>query len=208
MSKLDSQAQNDGTDTLNLAVGRLSWLVYVVSSTCAVMAITIMVLVWWLIHTHPVPVGIGPHGEVIQLVPLDVAYIDDSRLEGMAEETLRLSFAHDFENYPQTINALAPRYTSDGFFSLKNAIAPFISQMKTNRYVMSLSIDRPPIVVDQQVISGTVTWFLQAVVYINRQGSNDRVPPTRYNVQMVMTRVPLIENLAGALTASVNLSPA
>jgi len=39
-------------------------------------------------------------------VTLDKPFVSDARVIGFTEECLRLSFAHDFENYRQTMNAV------------------------------------------------------------------------------------------------------
>ncbi|WP_321820931.1 MULTISPECIES: DotI/IcmL family type IV secretion protein [unclassified Burkholderia] len=205
----DGSTMNDGLDAIVMTVDRLSKMLVAAVIGLAGLAIAVAILAWFVTHKHPDPVGIDPHGNVIPLVRLDVAYLDDNRVAGFADETLRVSFAHDFENYPYTMNALSDRYTPSGFESFKEAMAPFIMQMKQKRYVMSLSIDRPPVVVEHGVDrNGAYTWTLQSMVYVNRQGSEDRMPPTKYTAVMVVTRIPLAENLRGISTTSVNLSPA
>jgi hypothetical protein len=207
-SATDPSGLNDSIDTLRLALDRLSKIAVWLSVGLAAVCVTVVIVVWFVTHTHYVPVGVGPGGQVIPLVRLNVAYLDDNRVAGFADETLRVSFAHDFENYPYTINALADRYTPDGFESFKQALAPFIQQMRSKRYVMSLSIDKPPIVVAHEEQGGVFTWTIQSQVFINRQGSQDRMPPTKYTAVMTITRIPLSENLRGVSTASVNLYPA
>lgn len=204
----DPSSINDSKDTLTIVVDRLSKAVVILLAVVVFLTVAVGTLAWYVTQVHHVPVGIDPTGRVIPLVRLNVAYLDDNRVAGFADETLRVSFAHDFENYPYTMAALSDRYTPDGYESFKEALAPFIAQMRAKRYVMSLSIDKPPIVVAHTQQNGVFTWTLQSQVYINRQGSVDRMPPTKYTAVMTVTRIPLEENLRGVSTASVNLYPA
>jgi len=204
----DPSTLNDDADTVTLALERLSKIVYYLVVAVSILAVAFVCVVWYAIHKPPVPIGIDPHGHAIPLLPLDVAHYSDARVASTAEETLRVSFAHDFENYGLTVTEVSDRYTPDGFDSFKNQLAPFIKQMKDKRYVMSASIDKPAIVVDGWAKDGVYVWKVQARIILNRVGQNDRMTPTPFVVTMMMQQVPLDENIAGIATASVDLTPA
>jgi hypothetical protein len=204
----DASAMNDEEDTQGLAIGRLSQIVYFLGISQAITSIGLVMFGWFVFHIPRVPVGVGPHGEAVPLVRLDVARYTDARVQADAEETLRITFAHDFQNYGDTIEAMSDRYTPEGFEQVKQQLAPFIKQMRERRYVMSASIERPAIVVDGRTIRGVYVWTVQSEIVVNRLGENDHMTPTPFYVTMKIQQVPLDMNIAGIATASLDMSPA
>lgn len=150
--------------------------------------------------------AVSEKGQVIPLVPLDKPYLNDSRVTGFAEECLRSSFAHDFENFRLTMNSAKTCYTSDGAAAFEAAMQPMLSDIRTKNMVMSSALE-PTVVVKTYKLSGIVHWETQTPMTLYRRGTRDQLTPVRFLVTSIVQRVPLDENVRGISLRSINLNP-
>lgn len=150
--------------------------------------------------------AVSETGRVVPLVPLDKPYVNDSRVSGFAEECLRSSFAHDYENFRITMNAAKNCYTSDGARKFEGAMEPMLDEIKTKRVVMSASME-PTVVVKTYILSGAVHWETQTPMTLYRRGTREQLTPIRFLVTTVVERVALDENVRGISVRSINLKP-
>lgn len=152
-------------------------------------------------------IGATDTGRFIPAVALDRPYLNEPRIQALAEECLRKSFAHDFRNFRATMGEATACYTPRAGSLFNREMQPLLADLVERRMVMTAVIDRPPVVVGASIVAGVHTWTLQAQVMLSREGTRERIPPASYNVKLLVSRVPLEESLRGALISFIALSP-
>lgn len=154
-------------------------------------------------------IGITDKGGVLPLVTLDKVYVTEPRLVGFVEECMRKAFQHDFLHYRETTTAAQACFDPAGASSYAEAIDPLLKTMVKERRVMTSTIDRVPVVVrGPYKIDGVVAWDVQAQISLAFEGTKDRIPPTRYEASVLVTRVDLAENVRGVAIRRIGLAPA
>lgn len=150
--------------------------------------------------------AVSESGRVVPLIPLDKPYVNDSRVSGFAEECLRTSFAHDFENYRLTMSNAKNCYTADGSRDFEAAMEPLLDDLKTKHMVLSSSME-PTVVVKTYKLSGVVHWETQTPMRLYRRGTREQLTPLSFLVTTVIQRVALDEQVRGISVRSINLKP-
>ena len=151
--------------------------------------------------------GVTEDGRLFKPMPLNKAFVTESRVISVTDECLRRSFSHDFENYRATMNDAKPCYTSAGAKSIETAIDPILEDMKQKRVVMSVTT-QPPIVSRGPFLrNGRVTWEMEAVITIYFQGARENFAPQMREVTATVVRVPPEENARGVAIESIQLAP-
>lgn len=187
-------------------VPRLLRLAVALSVANVLLLITVPLLVYFLAAKKIVAVGITETGRVIELVTLDKPYVNDSRVAGFAEECLRLSFAHDFENYRQSMTFAKSCYTTEGARVFEAAMQPQIKDLIDRNLVMSAALE-VTVVERTFVRAGVVYWITQTPVTLQKRGSKDMNRPERFLARTEVRRVPLDENVRGIAVSSISLKP-
>lgn len=188
------------------AVPRLLSVLTIMSVALGVSLIVIAALTVFVFKKKTESFAVTETGRVVPLVPLDKPYVNDSRVSGFAEECLRSSFAHDYENYRFTMGSAKNCYTAQGSKAFETAMDPMLEDIKVKRVVMSSSLE-PTVVVKSYLLSGVVYWETQTPMTLYRRGTRDQLAPTRFLVTTVIERVPLDENVRGISVRSINLKP-
>jgi intracellular multiplication protein IcmL len=145
-------------------------------------------------------------GVVVPLIPLDKPYLNDSRIVSFAEECLRTSFAHDFENYRLSMGTAKQCYTSDGSREFEAAMDPLLMDIKNKNMVMSAALETT-VVAKTYKVDGVVHWETQTPLTLSRKGTREQLQPLRFLVTSVIRRVPLDENVRGISARAINLKP-
>lgn len=150
--------------------------------------------------------AVSESGRVVPLIPLDKPYVNDARVSGFADECLRTSFAHDFENYRLSMNNAKRCYTTDGARDFEAAMEPMLEDVKTKNLVMSSAME-PTVVTKTYKLSGVVHWETQTPMTLYRRGTREQLTPLRFLVTTVVQRVSLDEAVRGISVRSINLKP-
>jgi intracellular multiplication protein IcmL len=187
-------------------VPKLLRLVTMLSIANVVLLVAVPVLVYFVVTKKVTAVGITETGRIVELVTLDKPFVSDARVIGFTEECLRLSFAHDFENYRQTMNTAKSCYTSNGARVFEDAMGPQLTEITLRSLVMSSSLD-VTVIVRRYMLDGVVHWQTQTPMTLHRRGSRDSSRPVKFLVKNVIKRVPLDENVRGISVASMTLEP-
>ena len=188
------------------AVPKLLSVIISLSVVIVVMALVIAALTVFVYRKKVESFAISETGRVIPLIPLDKPYLSDSRVIGFAEECLRGSFAHDFENYRITMSQAKNCYTADGSRAFESAMDPMLEDIKTKRVVMSSSLE-PTVVSRSYLAAGAATWETQTPMTLYRRGSREQLPAAKFLVTTVIQRVSLEESVRGVSVRSINLKP-
>lgn len=186
---------------------KLVRLCIVLASATVVAVMACAIALYLAAGKRVIVIGATDTGRFIPAVALDRPYLNEPRIQALAEECLRRSFAHDFRNFRQTMGEATACYTPRAGGLFNKEMQPLLADLVERRMVMTPVLDRPPVVVGSSVIAGTHTWTLQAQVTLSREGTRERIPPTPYQVKVLISRVPLEESLRGALISFISLSP-
>ncbi|WP_371436278.1 DotI/IcmL family type IV secretion protein [Polaromonas sp.] len=200
------QTSNLNDISAKQAVPKLLMIITVLGIAFLVQTIAMVSLTAFVWKKKTESFAVSETGRVVPLVPLDKPYVNDSRVSGFAEECLRSSFSHDYENYRLTMNAAKNCYTSAGAKAFEAAMDPMLDDIKNKRVVMSSSME-PTVVVKSYILSGAVHWETQTPMTLYRRGTREQLTPIRFLVTTVVERVPLDENVRGISVRSINLKP-
>lgn len=150
--------------------------------------------------------AVSESGRVIPIIPLDQPYVNDARITGFAEECLRGSFAHDYENFRLTMNSAKTCYTTAGARNFEAAMEPLLVDVRTKNVVLSASME-PTVVVKSYKLSGVVHWETETMMTLYRRGTREQLAPLKFVVTSVIERVALDESVRGISVRSINLKP-
>lgn len=201
-----SQSSDVNTLTAKAAVPKLLNVLFIVSAALALSLILNVALSYFVFHKKTEAFAVTENGRVIPLVPLDQPYVNDPRVASFAEECLRGSFGHDFENFRMTMNSAKNCYTSDGAKDFEAAMEPLLGDIKTKHLVMSSSLE-PTVVEKSYKLAGVVHWETQTSMVLYRRGTREQLAPLKFLVTTVVTRVALDEQVRGISVRTINLKP-
>ena len=180
----------------------VTWLVI----SNGLLLITVPVLIYFLATKRITAVAITETGRVVELVTLDKPYVNDSRVIGFADECLRLSFGHDFENYRQSMNVAKTCYTSEGARVFESAMESQLKELIDRRLVMSPALEATVVERTYQK-GGVVHWVTETPMTLHRRGNRDTSRPEKFLVRSEIRRVALDENVRGIAVSSLSLKP-
>lgn len=194
------------TISAKLLVPRLLTIISIMGAALVVLALSTAVLTWFVYHKKTASFAVSETGRVVPLIPLDQPYVNDSRVTGFAEECLRSSFAHDFENYRLSMNNAKNCYTTNGARDFEAAMEPLLNDVKTKNVVLSSSLE-PTVVVKTYKLSGVVHWETRTALTLYRRGTREQMAPLKFIVTSVVQRVAVDEHVRGISVRSINLKP-
>ncbi|WP_454744097.1 DotI/IcmL family type IV secretion protein [Cupriavidus necator] len=152
-------------------------------------------------------VAISDTGAVIKTVPLDQAFVTETRMLSNVDECVRRSFSHDFVNYRRTFNDAMPCYTEPGGKAYATAIDPFFKDLRERRLVMASVTEPATVARGPYLAGGRVTWDVQAPVTLYYNGQSGSFAPLQRLATVRVVRVPLEENTRGVAIDSMQLAP-
>lgn len=187
-------------------VPRLLAIITGMSIALVCMTVTTVALSVFVFKKKTESFAVSESGRVVPLIPLDQPYVNDARVTGFAEECLRTSFAHDFENYRLTMNSAKNCYTTVGAHNFEAAMEPLLNDVKNKNVVLSSSLE-PTVVVKSYRLSGVVHWETQTPMTLYRRGTREQLSPLKFLVTTLVQRVALDEHVRGISVRSINLKP-
>lgn len=204
--ELMSQTSDVNTLTAKSAVPKLLQLLVLLSAALILSLIANVGLSVFVFKKKTEAFAVSESGRVVPLVPLDKPYVNDPRIVAFAEECLRGSFGHDYENYRMTMNTAKNCYTSEGARDFEAAMEPLLADLKTKNLVISSTLE-PTAVERTYKLAGVVHWETVTPMVLYRRGTRDALTPLRFRVTTVIQRVALDEQVRGISVRSINLKP-
>lgn len=187
---------------------KLIRLCLILAASTVVSLIATGVAVYSAMSERVVVIGATDTGRFIPVVALDKPFVNEPRVQAYAEECLRRSFAHDFRNFRFTMTQATECYTLNAGILFSQAMQPLLQDLVERRLVMTSVVDQPPVVIKTSLIGGVYTWHLQSKVTLHRDGTRERVPPTSYNVRLMVSRATIEQSPRGILVSFISLEPA
>lgn len=154
-----------------------------------------------------VAIATDSRGAVIPVVPLDKPYINEPRVVAFAEECVRRAFSHDFLHYGETMVSAQDCFTSDAAGKYAVSMQGYFKIMDDRRMNMAIVIRRPAQVVRVFMYEGVVNWDLQVEVEVSFEGRAERIPATKYRIDMTIRRIALEESARGVAIDRFSMGP-
>jgi len=154
----------------------------------------------------PQSFAITPDGHIVAMKPLS----DDLGTEAIAgfiSNAVVSAYSMDFVNWDKQIGALSPMFTPDGFNAFTKAITPVKERVVDGRYITSIGIIKPPIIVKSAVINGVMKYRIVMEILIAYEGQTKRIDPQHWKVDVIAERVPFSTNPVGIAISRIDASP-
>lgn len=164
-------------------------------------AIVFLVVLSLYVHfTKPEPVNFVADNEwrILPPVPLNQPYLSTADLTQWVSEVLPTAFTFDFVNYSKYLKNAAQYFTENGwnkFLEQVNVYANFNTVQNSKLFINSDPAGAP-FILSQGLLDGKYAWWVQmplTLQYINA----DKVTNTDLVLQVLVTRVPTLNNLNG-----------
>lgn len=185
------------SDNAPIQMARLLKVAVITALVALISSLTSCMGLYMAFNKKPVVIAATDQGRVIEVVPLDKPYVTDSRVISFAEECIRRSFSHDFQNYRLTVGEATSCYTPQGARMYKGAMDDMLKDVIAKRMIMSVSVEPPVIVQGPILLDGRTAWRVQAKVQIFREGQKERIQPQTTVIDLDIFRVDLEENVRG-----------
>lgn len=162
--------------------------------------IFLIILSLYIYFTKPQPVNFAADNEwrVLPPIPLDKPYLSTPDLIQWTSEVLPSVFTFDFINYSKQLKNSAHYFTKNGwnkFLEQVNVYANF-NTIQNAKLFVNAEAAGAPFILSQGLLEGKYAWWIQMpfnIQYINV----DKASVTPLVIQMLITRVPTLNNLYG-----------
>lgn len=161
----------------------------------------------YLHNTKPAPVtfATGAEWRVLQEAPVEQPYLDQADLLQWVGTVLQSSFHYDFVNYPAQLAGYAPSFTANGWKAFQALLATAnisLIQVQNDKLFINGSAAGAPIIVNQGLLQGRYSWWVQMPVDISYSSVN-RNNVTTLILQALVVRVPTTNNINGVLIDNI-----
>lgn len=164
-------------------------------------------LVWYATTSKVEVIATTESGQITKPIPMNEAFVTEARVLSFADECLRASFSHDFENFRRTLNAALPCYTSSGGKELTKEIEPLLNDLKSRRLIMNVTTEPAVLVRGPRLINGRPVWDVQVVITMYFQSAKERFPPQQRVANVSVVRIPIEEDPRGIAINAIQLAP-
>ncbi len=186
---------------------RLTRTITFLSVAIIAMAVVLGIAIVSMMGQKATIIAVDEQGRAVQLEPLEKPMANDARVVSFVSECMRRSFSMDFISYRSSMTDASKCFTSKGNESYQKAMQPLIEQMVKGRYVMSVDLVSPPVVVRAGMDSGAYGWVVQTKMRLYREGTTTRMEPAIYDVEILVRRVDVNESYGGISIALISAKP-
>jgi hypothetical protein len=172
--------------------------------TVLAIAIAVVVMLFalsvYLFLSKPSPVVFRADDEwrIVSPVPVQYAYLKDADLIQWVSNVVPKLFTIDFVNYNTVLNTNKNYFTENGWARYREQLNTYASlgRLSANRYFVTTTIQRAPVILNQNIVDGKYTWLVQVpfnVVYSGLRTSDTVV----LTYQLYIVRIPTLNDLYG-----------
>jgi intracellular multiplication protein IcmL len=164
-------------------------------------AIALLILMSLYLHLNkpaPVVFHVDESWHVQPPVPVDQPYRSVPELLQWVSETLPNVFVYDFNYYNTQLQAAQHYFTSDGWNVFLNQLNIYVNYntVQSDKLFVNGYLTGAPVILNQGLLSGRYAWWVQVPIVIASIG-NDHVYNQTLTLQVLVVRVPTLDNLAG-----------
>jgi len=147
---------------------------------------------------HPVFFATTSDGRIINIVPLDQAYLSDSQVLAWTAATAQNVMRFGYNDYRDRLQAASNSFTQTGWGSFQKALkdANFLDAIQARKQVVALDINAAPLITQHYVRGGVYTWYVRMPVTIRFDGETPLQPITTV-LYLQIVRVSTLQNPDG-----------
>jgi len=151
----------------------------------------------------------SPDGRLVEMVPLDRPYLNQSQVMSFATDCVYRSFGLDFHKWRQQITQARECFTEDGYDSYQVALEKSgnLTRMQADRLVATPFSTGPCVIASEGVKKGVYTWLLQQPIAITWENSGKRLEQ-RGMAEILVTRVPTTDRPSALAIEAINIRSA
>ena len=200
---------NDTSMQTGAAITKLTRSVVLLSAAVCFSIAAAVLALYFMVNQKTIAIAVDARGVVVPMVPIGERMISESRVVGFVDECIRKAFQHDFLHFQNTIPVAQECFTPTAADAFAVSMQTWIKLMLEKRMVMSVSIKRPPRVINAYWTNtgGTrvANWDIQAEIEIFFEGRNERIPPSVYIAEVTVQRVSMDATPRGILIEKFSL---
>jgi len=204
------------TETLRLrdefyrdGIGRLVFIL--ISMLFSILIIFCLCLYLFLNKPAPIVFPVDAEMRVMKPVPLNQPYLSTPDMLQWVANVFPASFTLDFNHYNDQLKEYSQYFTSNGWEAFLNQLNIYANynNVQADKLFITATPSSAPYILREGVLpdSGKYGWWVQMPVTINYDGYK---PPQSVTLtfQMLIVRVPTLNNLAGVGIDAVIQAPA
>lgn len=170
------------------------------------MALILALAAIYIFRPAPPAYAITPDGRIVQLVPLSEG-VGQAGVLDFASKAVISSYQIDFQNWEKQLGALAPMYTESGYNAYMKAVTPLKDRVVEGRYVTTVGLANPPLIVKSGIIDGVVKYRVRMDILVGFEGQAKRIAPQMWRVDVIIDRVPMSKSPIGIQISSIIAQP-
>jgi intracellular multiplication protein IcmL len=160
----------------------------------------------YLILSKPKPVIFPTDNEwrILSDVPVEIPYLSTADLLQWVTNVLKSGFTYDFINYSTQLSVQKKYFTDNGWTVFQNQINNYANanDVQKYKYFVSATPAGAPFVVNQGKLQGRYAWWVQMPITLG-YSSNIKVSNTTLTIQVLVVRVPTLNNLFGVAVDNI-----
>lgn len=181
------------------------------STLFSILILVLLSIYFYLAKPPPITFPVEAEMRVQKPVPLDQPYLSTPELLQWVADVFPKAFTFDFNNYNDQLKANANAFTGDGWAAFLNQLNIYANYNNVQAYKIFITAEpySAPFILRDGVLpdSGRYGWWVQIPVTITYAGF--KPPPTvKISFQVLVVRVPTLNNLMGVAIADVIQAPA
>lgn len=148
----------------------------------------------------PAYFAIDTEGRIIELVPLDEPIISSSALLNWTVTTVTETLSLDFLNWRDQLNSVRNDYNRQAYEQVVDALrnqTDILDRVEEHRLNINVSVREAPIITEQGVIKGTMTWRIEVPLVLSFESSEGVEHTEKLLATVLVNRVSSIEHRKG-----------
>jgi intracellular multiplication protein IcmL len=147
-----------------------------------------------------------PDGRLLEMVPADRPFLNQSQVLSFATDCVYRSFGLDFHKWRNQITDARECFTDDGYESYRRALEKSgnLSRMQTDRLVSTPYSTGPAVVAAEGAKNGVYTWTVQQPIAITWENSGKKLEQKGL-AEIVVVRVSTLEKPSAVAIESINI---
>jgi intracellular multiplication protein IcmL len=137
-------------------------------------------------------------GRIINIVPLNEAYLSNAQVIAWAASTSQNVMRFGYNDYRDRLQQSASNFTQTGWDSFNKALkdANFIEAVENRKLVVSMDVNAAPEIHNTFLRNGVYTWYVEFPVTIKFDG-NQPPSPISTTLHLQIVRVSTLQNPEG-----------
>lgn len=145
-------------------------------------------------------------GTIVPLVSV-TSEMTPEKVTNFASSAILTGYRFDFGNYNTQLGRMREYLSDDAYNSFLAAIEPLKNNVVEKRLVSVVDIAEPTVITKSAVFNGAMMYKTSTVVLISLDGQKTRTDSVRWQIDIVLKRVPLSKNARGLQIEKINAKP-